>query len=42
MAEIPMYDPFMLVFIDETGCDRCNLIHMDTVSEEIPLKIDVC
>ena len=26
MAEISMYDPSMLVFIDETGCDRRNMI----------------
>ena len=26
MAEISMYDPSMLVFIDETGCDRRNTI----------------
>ena len=26
MAEISMYDPSMLVFIDETGFDCCNMI----------------
>jgi len=26
MAEISMYDPSMLVFIDETSCDRRNMI----------------
>ena len=24
MSEISIYDPAMLVWVDETGCDRCN------------------
>ena len=24
MAEIAIYDPTMFVWIDKTGCDRCN------------------
>jgi len=27
MADISLYEPSMLVFIDETGCDRHNTIH---------------
>ena len=27
MAEISVYDPTMLVWLDETGCDRRNTIH---------------
>ena len=26
MAEISMYDPSMLIWLDETGCDGCNTI----------------
>ena len=26
MADISMYDPSMLVWLDESGCDRCNTI----------------
>ena len=26
MAEISAFDPDMLVFIDDTGCERCNSI----------------
>ena len=24
MAQCEMYDPDMMVFVDETGCDRCS------------------
>ena len=26
MVEMEAFDPHMLVFIDETGCERCNSI----------------
>ena len=26
MVEIEVFDPEMLVFIDDTGCDKCNLV----------------
>ena len=29
MAVISMYDPSMLIWLDETGCDGCNTICMD-------------
>lgn len=33
MAQVSVYDPAMLVFLDESGCDRRHAASMPTVSE---------
>ena len=41
MAQISMYDPAMLIWLDETGCDRRNRSEsMATASEEFPFVIN--